>query len=102
MAFDNLLTDRQANASPGIISARVESLEQREDPLLILRLDADAIVAHTERPHATLAHCRDVHVRRFIWAVELDAVGDQVLKQLAELSRIALQHGQIVTGHLGF
>ena len=81
--------------------AGVKPLEQREDTLLVLRLDADAVVIHTEKPRAVLPRGRDMYSRRFIRPVELDAVGDQVLKQLAELSRIAPHLWQIVTGYAG-
>src|SRR5437868_91030 len=101
MPFDDLLADRQADTRSRVISPCVQPLEQGEDPFLVLRLDADAVIANTERPRTEVACGRNVHLRCFVRAVELDPVGDQVLKQLAELSRIALHHWQIITDYLG-
>ena len=66
----------------------MQPLEQCKDPLLILGLDADAVVAYAERPRCGRLRCRDMHPRRFVRVVELDGIGDQVLEYLAQLSRI--------------
>src|SRR5437870_520620 len=101
MPFDDLFANGQADASAWIVGAGMEPLEQGEDPLLILRLDADAVIAHAEEPLATLTHSRDMHSRRLIGPVELDAIGDQVLEQLAQLNGVALHDRQIVAGGAG-
>jgi hypothetical protein len=88
VAFYNFLTNGQANASSWIIGAAVQSLEQREDTLQVLRLDADAIVVHGEGPRALLPCGRDMHVRGLMRPLELNAMSDQVLEELAELNRI--------------
>src|SRR5437899_7504305 len=101
VALDDLLADGEADASSRVLSAGVQPLEQSKNPLLVLRLDADPIVSHAKCRGAMVPRGGDLHERRFTRAVELDAVGDQVLKQLAELSRIAAHHRQIGTRDAG-
>ena len=50
VALDDLLADRQADAGARVLVAAVQPLEDDEDPLDVLRLDADAVVAHREEP----------------------------------------------------
>jgi hypothetical protein len=53
----------------------VQPLEDLEDPLPVLRRDADAVVAHREDPLLTGALGRDVDARRAV--AELQRVADQ-------------------------
>jgi len=48
MPFDDLLADGQADAGARVVGAGVKPLKQSKDSLLVLRLDADAVVIHTE------------------------------------------------------
>src|SRR5687767_10700860 len=50
VSFDNLFADRQPNARAGVLIARVESLEQHENALEVLRVNADAIVRDRKHP----------------------------------------------------
>src|SRR5215475_11531881 len=68
VAFDDFLAQRQPDASPGIFLARMQTLEDPENALEILRLDADAIVAHRELPLAAATFHLDVHLRRTVTA----------------------------------
>jgi hypothetical protein len=50
VTLDDLLADRQADAGPGIDLPRVETLEDRKDPLSVLGLDPDPVVGHGKHP----------------------------------------------------
>jgi len=82
MPFDDLLAQGESDPGSRVIRPTMKPLEQDEDTLQVLRLDAYAVVAHAESPHAVIQHGGDVHLRRLVEPVKFDAVGDQVLKQL--------------------
>src|SRR4030095_1203504 len=63
MPLDDLLADRQTDAGSWVRTAVVQALEDDEDPLKILRLDADAVVAHAEDPVPIAGARRDVQQR---------------------------------------
>ena len=73
----------------------MQALEQHEDALEVFAGDADAVVVHCESPLMTGRLDAQVHHRRLV-AAELDRVGQQVLEQLQQLHRVALDGGQIV------
>src|SRR5208283_1042016 len=98
VAFDDLFADGQPNAGAGILLAGVQALENLENPLGILRLDADAVVAHGKEPAAGLLLDTDVDFRRAL-AAELESVADQVLKQLHDLRGVHRQARQGIAGH---
>src|SRR5919106_1124266 len=50
MALDDFLGDRQTDAGAGILVSAMQALEDQEDPLGKLRLDADAVVPHPQEP----------------------------------------------------
>src|SRR5262249_14936213 len=60
----DLLAGGQAEAGAGVARRRVQPLAQPEDPLQVLRPDADAVVAHPEQPAAPVAPAADLHPHR--------------------------------------
>jgi hypothetical protein len=63
----------------------VQTLEDLENAIGLPWINADAVVLHREEPLIALPLRRDVHVRRHIIALELDPIGDQVLKNSGQL-----------------
>ena len=72
---------------PGYSRAAVQALEDDEDAVGVLGLDADAVVAHREQPVAAARARRATWTRGRLVAAELDGVADQVLEELAQLRR---------------
>ena len=54
MQFDDLLAYSKANSSSLIIIPVVKALEQYEDLMLVLWIDADAIVRDGEAPFSSI------------------------------------------------
>src|SRR5690606_15003341 len=48
VALDDLSTDGQADAGARVFGAGVQALEDLEDPVLVLGVDADPVVAYRE------------------------------------------------------
>ena len=71
----HLLADRQPHPPAGVLVPPVQPLEDLEDPLPVLRRDADAVVAHREDPLLTGPLGSDVDARRAV--AELQRVADQ-------------------------
>src|SRR5215208_280047 len=94
MALDDALADRKAHARPRVLVLAVEPLEHVEDPLSLVRIDADAVVAHRDDALAvdTLGADRD---NRRLLAMELDRVADQVSEKSLELGRAPLHDRQL-------
>ena len=46
VVLDDFFTDREADARPGVLVASVQALKNHENPLSIVRINADAVVAH--------------------------------------------------------
>src|SRR4051795_12497268 len=84
VALGDLLADGKADAGAGVLAHGMQALEQHEDALEVLRLDADAVVGDADAPVAALVDGRDVDPR-YARAAELERVADQVLEQLREL-----------------
>src|SRR5581483_4475092 len=104
MAVHDLAADRQADSRPFVFAAAVQSLEDLEDSLAIFFVEPDAVVAHCNAPGAEHArhHLRlafDPDLRAMRRLVELQAVADQVLKQLRHLAAIAPDGGQLAGFH---
>jgi hypothetical protein len=78
--LDDLLTDGQPNARSSVFVASMQALEHAEDPLEILRIDADAIIG--DRKNVAVGGVnggRDVDPRRRRSMI-LDRIADQVLE----------------------
>jgi hypothetical protein len=98
--FDDLLADRQADARAGVLVARVEALEDPEDPILIVGGNADAVVADRDDPFGVTALRSQMDGGSGV-AAELDCVADQVLEQVDELRLVAENGGELVPGQRG-
>src|ERR1051325_7300685 len=92
MALDNLLGERETDARAPKLLLSVELLKNHEDAIVVLRLDANAVVSDAENPAAVLLRRRDVDAR-WLRGPELDGIGHQVLKDVFELARVR-QHGR--------
>src|SRR5262249_22521535 len=81
VALDHLLHDGEPDPRARILALVVQPLEHHEDPLEVLRLDADAVVANRDLAGLAAVVDRDVDLRRRLRA-ELERVADQVLEYL--------------------
>ena len=96
MALDDLAAGRQADAGAFVLAAAVQALEDREDLVLVLVVEADAVVGNREAAEvADGATARDnlsinAHDRLAAGLAELQRVANQVLQQLAHLRRIGI------------
>ena len=63
VALDDLLADRQADAGARVLVPAVQALEDDEDALEVLRVDADAVVAHREDPLAAVLRAAETWTR---------------------------------------
>jgi hypothetical protein len=93
VALHNLLADRQTNPGTSILLPAVKPLKDDENPLGILRGDANPIVADGKNPPVAVSAGRDMDAGR-LGSAELDGVSDQVLKQLDQLEVICHQCGK--------
>jgi len=50
MALYDFLADGQADAGPRIFVARMQSLEHHKNPVCVLRVEANAVVANSKEP----------------------------------------------------
>ena|SRR5687768_2586717 len=91
MPFDDAAAHGEPDARAGIVFPGMQPLKDFKNAVGVLRIDSDAIVLYRESPQVFLALRADLDARRRL-AVELDAVADQVLKQLAELGFVATYH----------
>ena len=95
MALDNPATNGQADASAGIFLLCVQAAENLKDPLVVVRVDADAVVVHGDRPLFAVLLCRNVYAG-WLFAVILQSVANQVLQQVRQLRRVTLDGRQRV------
>ena len=63
VVLDDPLADGHADAGARILLPGVEALENNEDTLRVLRVDADAVVPHGEQPLAVPLLGPDVDLR---------------------------------------
>src|SRR5690349_9926209 len=61
--LDDLAAQRQADARPAVFVAQVQPLEDGEDPLGVLLVDADAVVGDGEQPLLALRLRADLDAR---------------------------------------
>ena len=85
---------------PGYCLSGVQALEDQEDAILVLRVDADAVVAHGEQPMVSLPAGVHVDLRRR-FAAELQRVADEVLEQLGQLRRVGPDGRQFAVRDFG-
>src|SRR5207248_129685 len=82
VALDDLLADAQAETCPRILRARVHATfltNFLEEFFQVVRLDADAIVPHSEQPRPVLRLGADVDPDRPV-AAEFEGIVDEVLQ----------------------
>jgi hypothetical protein len=91
--FHDLLADRQANTSARIRFSTVQTLEDQEDTLRELRINADAVVMHGEGPLSPARLGLDFD-QGLVGTVELDGVTNQVLEKLDKLLLVSQQRRQ--------
>ena len=76
----------------------MEALENREDLLGIVRLNANAIIRHREQVPAVALAGRNMDARRLAAAI-FDGVADQVLEYLGKPAFVNRDHGQSLKRH---
>ena len=76
----------------------MQTLEDDEDTIGELRVDADTIVTDRENPFTVFPPHTDMNARQIATA-EFDGIAQQVLKKLHQLSRITLDLRQRFIGN---
>ncbi|MNZ63675.1 hypothetical protein D3C78_818280 [compost metagenome] len=95
MSFDDLLDDRQPDARARVLLTAVQTLERIEDAVEVFLVESHAIVADAQAPFpGGLIFSIDANVWQFALLVEFHRVAQQVLQQLADLRRVALDGRQ--------
>src|SRR4051794_26660848 len=84
VALGDLFADGEADAGAGVFAHGMQALEQHENALEVLRLDADAVVGDADAPLRVFLQRRDANARHRL-AAELERIADQVLEELREL-----------------
>ncbi len=77
----DLLAYGQPDTGARIFILSMQSLEHLEQLVVILRIDADAVVLDRDGPLLIALLRSDLYSRR-LWPVELDGVADEVLEHL--------------------
>jgi len=70
--------------------------EQLKNPLLVVRLDTDAIVSNRENVALVLLLDRDRNLRRIVGS-ELQGVREQILKNTLQLIRVSEDRGEFLS-----
>ena len=78
--------------------AGMQTLKKPKDFLLVLGVDADAVVADSENPVSVLALGRDMHDGRPVRAAVFDGVADEVLEQLLQMRAVHPKRRQRIRG----
>jgi len=87
--FEHLLANSQADSGALVLLSAVQTLEKDENPLKVLRIDSDAVVAHRKCPFVAAAiGDGDVYVRSRGTAI-FNRVPDEILKYLRQLPVVA-------------
>ena len=81
MQFHDLFAVCQTDARTFIIRAVMQALEDDEYFVLVLLVDANAIIADRELPGTVLPEGLDLHFRSGAGFPEFDGIADQVLEQ---------------------
>ena len=95
------LTSARPMPVPGVDLAAVQPLEDHEDLVRVLGLDADAVVRHGDLPERRRrAARRPAPPAATSGRRNLSAVAEQVEQQLAQQRRVALHRGQVAEDDL--
>src|SRR6185437_1898923 len=106
--FYTLPHERKSYAGAGIFLLAVEALEDLEDPGVLRRIDADAIVLHPEAHATRIATLgADLHLGRCPLGHELERIGNEIGQHLDQGRLVGHDghlgpHGQLELGRLGF
>jgi hypothetical protein len=90
MMLDNSPADRKTYAITSISTGSMQPLEDLKDPVRILRIEADSVVADGKEPIRRAALRRDFDFRRDIGLPKLDGISEQVLHHLSHLHLVYL------------
>jgi len=105
MSIDNLPANGESDARAFEIVVAVESLEDLEYPLAMLRIKSDPIVPHLDSDHVSLLErirgTDHLHSRHHSPAAKLERVSNQVLEELAHLGLIDLRLWEFSDMNLG-
>ena len=93
VALDNLFGDRQAHAGAGVLGKGMQALENDENPVSVLRIETNPVVAHGQPPLGVPVFGRDVDARR-LGAVKFQCVPNQVLEDLGKLRGVTPNQGR--------
>jgi hypothetical protein len=97
--FHDFSGNSQSDSGTGIFFAGMQAFENLKDSIEMTLVDSDPIVADGEDPLGGSALGGDVNVGRGI-LLELDCVGNEILKHLGEQHGIADDDGQGIGGYL--
>ena len=88
MPLDDSFGNRKPQSGSWVLRSRVQSLKDDKDPICVLLLKTNSVVAHGEVPmiHVRLSVDSD---SRSLVSAEFDRVSDEVLKQSYELVTVA-------------
>ena len=89
-AFEALADEGEADACAGIRIGGMESLEKAEDFLMVLRGDPNASVCHPDAQGRIFALSPDFNLRVSISGNKFEAVGNKIVKYLADGCRVRL------------
>ena len=81
MVLDDLSTHRESDAGAFAGVLRPQPLKDTEDALMILGVDADAVVSDRNQPLASLAAPSDFDFGLSFERMVFDGVADQILEQ---------------------
>src|SRR5579871_2628949 len=95
IALHDSLADGQSDSRAGILFARMQTLEDAEDPFTVLRFDSDSVVSDCELPGAVIPFGRDANLGIDAGPPVFNRVSDQILKkdlQVREIHRQVRKH----------
>src|SRR5580704_8566616 len=88
VALDDFSDDRQPHPGPRVFLLAMQALEDTEDPLVVLHVEADAAIGDADHHLVPLDVGAQGDHAPSLWA-ELHGVGDQIGQRLAEAFRLA-------------
>jgi hypothetical protein len=84
MTFYDLLANREANTRTGILFSSMKTLENNENPLIVLWINSNAVILDGEEPIISSIFSRNMNPR-WLLPAEFDGIVNQVLKELDKL-----------------
>ena len=99
VAFNDLLTNRQAYAGSWIFVSPVQPLEYDKYAVGVLRIDTNTVVSDREKPAAVPSFGRNMNTQS-LHPSKLDGIAYEILKELHELRSIGCHCWKRVMSHL--